>query len=197
MSWQVLTGVIEWWSDEGLRDIGRLRYHRSRQSVRERDGVPRGTVDTSRAAFVAKRSPWRIAQVALGLPNETSPDVVAWADEATAVLTGSPASQHLVPPNESWGDHGLRRMLNPTPLETLVAKPWPATFRVEGHLLERDMSLLPELVSLATDYYEATYDAELDVLTSWTSFIDGESAHRQTLTHLTDIPPDLSEAPRA
>jgi hypothetical protein len=34
-------------------------------------------------------------------------------------------------------------MLKPEPLETLIPKPWPATFQLPGHMLEGDMTLLP------------------------------------------------------
>jgi hypothetical protein len=104
------------------------------------------------------------------------------------VLKGSPATQHLVPPSESWGDSGLRQMLVPARLEGLVARPWGPQLTVADQLLERDTFVLPEFVSLAADHYEATYDAKLDVLTTWTAFIDGEAAQRQTLTHLCAIP---------
>jgi hypothetical protein len=121
-------------------------------------------------------------------PADEKPGVVvSWADDATAVLSGNPAAQHLVPSNESWGDSGLRRMLEPGPLEALVAKPWGRLLTVDGELLERDTFLLPEFVSLAADHYEAAYDEELDALTSWPAFIDGEPAQRQSVTHLTVI----------
>jgi hypothetical protein len=45
----------------------------------------------------------------------------------------------------------------------------------------------PEFVTLASDHYEVTYDPELDVLTSWTAFIDGEVAARQQLHHLAPL----------
>lgn len=102
------------------------------------------------------------------------------------MLKGSPAEQHLVG-NEKWGDLGLRRMLEPIPLKTLVPRPWHAEFRVAGPLLERDLFVLPELVSLATDHYEVRYDADLDILTTWSAVIDGEAAQRISLTHLTCV----------
>ncbi len=49
------------------------------------------------------------------------------------------------------------------------------------------MSVLPEFVTLGTGHYELTYDPEVDVLTSWTAFIDGEVAVRQQLRHLTRV----------
>ena len=46
--------------------------------------------------------------------------------------------------------------------------------------------MLPGFVTLGTDH-EVTSDPELDVLTSWTGFIDGEVAGRQQLRHLTRV----------
>jgi hypothetical protein len=206
MTWDVLTGVIDWWADEGLRDVGRHRFHESKGKRVNADGLPRGSIDATRHAFVARRKPWRLAQVSLDVTDtgrggqawrpadETPGVVVSWADDATAVLRGNPAAQHLVPSNESWGDSGLRRMLEPDPLEALVAKPWGPLLTIDGQLLERDTLLPLEFVSLSTEYYEAAYNEELDVLTSWTAFIDGEPAQRQTLTHLTVIPLALDHA---
>lgn len=110
--------------------------------------------------------------------------MVAWADDATVVLQGSPASGRALGPNESWGDLGTRRLLDPDPLEQLMARPWSAHFDVNGQLLDDNTSALPELVSLGTDHYEVTYDAELDVLTSWTAFIDGQPITSQRLLGL-------------
>ena len=191
MPWQVLTGVVEWWADEGLRDVGRRRFHEARgNDVGSGDAPPGVRIDVAGSAFAARRVPWRLTELSLGSPDdEVAPAVTSWADEATAVLKGSPAEQHMVGSNERWGDLGLRRMLEPAPLETLVPRPWPAEFRVAGHLLERDFFVLPEFASLATDHYEVMYDADLDVLTMWAAVIDGEVAQRTCLTHLTSVEP--------
>jgi hypothetical protein len=199
MAWEVLTGVIDWWADEGLRDVGRRRFHLAMGKQVGAGLLPRGSIDASRHAFVVRHHPWRLAQVRLDVADSDADGqtgqltanapgvVVSWADDATAVLSGSPASQHVVPANESWGDFGLRSMLEPGPLETVVAKPWGRLVTIDGQLLETDSFILPELVSLTASHYEATYDADLDALTSWTAFIDGEVAHRQSLTQLTVI----------
>jgi hypothetical protein len=188
MAWCVLTGLCEWWADEGIRDIGRARFHRARGA--QGSGAPRppGTVDRSRVAFVARRDPWRLAQLQIG-PSAAGPTVVAWADEATVLLSGSPAEARILGPRQSYGDLALRRMLHPAPLETLVPRPWSSRLRIDGELLERDHSVLPELLSLAADFYRSTYDADLDVLTGWTAYIDGEAANRILLSHLTDVGP--------
>jgi hypothetical protein len=157
MGWEVLTGVIHWWADEGLLDMGRRRFHRARgKTVRGGEALPLGSIHATRHAFAVRRTPWRLAQVSLepadpaaprpgwqtSADDELLPAVVAWADDATAVLKGRPVTQHVV----------------------------------------------PEFVSLDADHYEATYDGELDVLTSWTAYIDGKAAQRHTLDHLSDIP---------
>jgi hypothetical protein len=187
MSWDVLAGAVEWWADEGLREVGRRRFHEARGTVSS-DVAPLGSVDRVRAVFVAQRRPWRLSEVALDTTNdEVTPAVASWADDATAVLKGGPARQHVVGPNESWGDLGVRQMLVPTALEVLVSKPWTAEFRVPGEVLERDMSVLPEFVSLGTDHYEVSYDGDLDVLTAWTAVIDGTAAQRLVLSQTTSL----------
>ncbi len=76
-------------------------------------------------------------------------------------------------------------MLVPTALEVLVPKAWPAQFRVPGDVLERDMSVLPEFVSLGTGHYEVSYDGDLDILTAWTAVIDGAAVQRLALSQTT------------
>ena len=200
MPWEVLTGVVEWWADEGLRDVGRGRFHAARVPPQivvkpgddERlsgDATVRETpIHLARAVFAARRVPWRLTQISLGSPeDDPGPVVASWADDATAVLKGSPAGQHWVEPNVTWGDLGLRRMLEPAALATLVARPWRARFRVAGHLVEGDISVVPEFVSLASDHYDVTHDGRLDILTSWTAVIDGQVAQRISLTQLTVV----------
>ena len=48
-----------------------------------------------------------------------------------------------------------------------MPKPWTAQFQISGAVLERDVSVLPEFVSLGTDYYQLRYDGDLDILTTW------------------------------
>lgn len=196
MSWQVLTGVVESWSDEGLCDIGRRRFHEARgRSVSAEDMIVRGRIDQPRAVFAAQRAPWRLTEILLGSSNDNVyASVVSWADDATAVLRGSPAQQHLVGPNETWGS-AVRRMLEPGALEALVPKPWAAEFRVSGDALERDMSVLPDFVSLASDHYEISYDAGLDVLTRWAAIIDGEVAQERALSRLAEMSAGASDTP--
>ena len=89
--------------------------------------------------------------------------------------------------NESCGDLGAHRLLFPNPLSQLVPAPWPAQFTVAGDLLTDNMRLLPELVSLGVDHFDATYDADLHLLTSWTAVINGEPAARRALSRLTAV----------
>lgn len=188
MSWTVLSGVVEWWADEGLRDVGRRRFHESRGAGSlGGEPLPRGSIDQETAAFVARRAPWRLALVTIHASSPAQAEVVSWADDATVVLHGNPASGRVLTPNESWGDLGARRLLCPDPLGQVIARPWPPRFNLAGRLLEQDMSVLPAFLTLGTDHYEVAYDPELDVLTSWTAFIDGEVAARRQLRHLTGV----------
>lgn len=185
MAWNVLAGLIEWWADEGLRDEGRRRFAGVRASTMSSDDAPHGTVHHIRAAFLAQHQPWRLSKVALSTTSRgTTPAVISWADEATAVLKGSPVERHVVGPDESWGDLGLHQVLDPTELERLVPRPWSAQFRIPGDVLERDISVLPELVSLGTDHYEISYDETLNVLTAWAAVIDGVVVQRLSLREL-------------
>ena len=120
-------------------------------------------------------------------PDPLSPAVTAWADDATAVLKGVPAAQHIVGPNHSIGTLGLRRMLNPESLQAFVPPPWPPTFDVPGRLLDDDPFVAPAFTFLAVDHYEAGFDPALGLLTAWTAFIDGEVALTKTLTQLTAV----------
>jgi len=110
-----------------------------------------------------------------------------WADDATAVLKGVPATQHVVGPNHSIGNLGLRRMLDPESLQAFVPLPWPTSFDVPGHLLDDDVFVAPELTFLAVDHYEAGFDPALGLLTAWRGFIDGEVALSLTLSQLTAV----------
>jgi hypothetical protein len=150
--------------------------------------IARGTLDIFRAAFIAQREPWRLTEVTLpDVPESTAPVIASWADEATAVLRGKPAEQHVVAANESWGDLGVRAMLKPDGLRQLVPEPWPERFVVDGPLLEDDPTLLPELFSVSTDRYEVVFDPSREILTSWAAIIDGEVAQRITLSRLTAL----------
>ena len=111
--------------------------------------IARGTLSIARAAFIAQREPWRLTEVTLlEVPESTAPVIASWADEATAVLQGKPAEQHVVAPNENWGDLCVGIMLKPNALHRLVPEPWPERFAVDGPLLEQDPALLPELLFL-------------------------------------------------
>jgi hypothetical protein len=188
--WNTLAGVIEWWADEGLRDLGRQRFHQERGTGTQREpSVPLGTVVLIRAAFVALRSPWRMAQIRASAIAPGDAAVVAWADNATAVLKGNPAEQVFVGPDETWGDLVLSQMLLPHSLDVLVSPPWEDQFRIDGTALEQEesMSIAPGLVSLASDSYAATFDPNLDVLTEWSAFMEGRVAQRISVTHLSTL----------
>lgn len=188
MVWDLLSGTVEWWADEERRDIGRERFHEARGTAVSGDVAPLGTIDRTRAVFVAQRDPWRLSELTLDTTNgDVTPAVTSWADEATAVLKGEPIRQHVVGPHESWGDLGVRQLLVPVALEALVPKPWAGEFRIPGEVLERDLSTLPELVSLGTSHYEISYDGDLDVVTSWTAVIDGAAVQSVRLGNVVSL----------
>ena len=158
MPWQVLSGVIEWWADEGLRDEGRRRRALAAGRTPNAEQIARGTLDVVRAAFIAQRESWRLTEVTLlEVPESTAPVIASWADEATAVLRGKPAKQHFVAAKESWGDLGIGVMLKPDALRQLVPEPWPERFELDGPLLEDDPTLFPELLSASIDRYEVAF----------------------------------------
>jgi hypothetical protein len=180
--WHALAGVIEYWAEEGLRHIGRLRAAGSSKT----SAVPIGTVDQEIAAFIAHREPWRASEITL-MTNGTGPVIASWSDDATAVIEGVPAQQHIVASNESWGDLGLYRLLNPSWLERLAPKPWPADLSIAGESLEKDTDAAPELFTASTSRYHVAYDPALDIITQWTATIDGAVASRFSLTHLNTL----------
>lgn len=188
MPWQILSGVVEWWAEEGLRDLGRRRRALNAGRTPNAQQIARGTLDIVRAAFIAQLEPWRLTEVTLlEVPESTAPVIASWADNATTVLRGKPAEQHVVAPNESWGDLCVAVMLKPAALRQLVPGPWPERFVVDGPLLEHDPTLLPELLSWSTDRYEVVFDPSREILTNWTAIIDGEVAQSITLSQLEEL----------
>ena len=202
MSWQIISGVVDWWADEGLRDLGRCRRALADGRIPNPQRIARGTLDFFRAAFIAQRDPWRLTEVILlehrdpwrltdgtllEAPESPAPVIASWADEATAILRGKPAEQHVVAAKESWGDFCVRVMLNPNALSQLVPEPWSDRFELDGPLLEHDPSILPGLFSCSTDRYEITFDPGREILMSWTAIIDGAVAQRVTLSRLTEL----------
>jgi hypothetical protein len=49
------------------------------------------------------------------------------------------------------------------------------------------MTLPPEFLSLATDYYEIAYNDELGIVEPWTAIINGSAAQRVSLTNLAAV----------
>jgi hypothetical protein len=145
-------------------------------------------VDCAQLAFVARCNPWRLAEISLDAPGAgLTPDVAAWADDATAILRGSPPAQHVVGDDETWGDFALRDLLEPETLQTIAPKPWEGRFTIDGKDLGPDSRIALQLVSIGCERYEVEYDASLDVITAWTAIIDGQPAQRIQLSHLTAL----------
>src|SRR3954452_11754953 len=173
MSWNVLAGLVELRIDE----------------VTHPDPMP-GSVRSApaaviRAAFLAQKSPWRLAELTIHATDpEATPAVATWADNATAVLRGTPAAQHVVASNEVWGDLGLHHLLDTRRIEALAPKPWGAQFEINGDAAARVAEIAPELVAMGAERYRATYDSSLDVLTQWVAARDGQAVHELTLSEL-------------
>ena len=187
--WEVLCGTLEEVRDLRLEDLGRERSHKRRDpAVGAGDHDRLSGTQLFRAAFAARRDPWRLAMVNVecdfaipGEPRETDVALVAWAEGLTAIIHGDPAAGEVFGPGDgTFGDHSLGRLLRPQPLEGLVPPPWPAHFQVPGDVLGADeaMFLVPELVTIGADRYEAGFDAAAGVLTSWTALVDDEVATR-------------------
>lgn len=178
MTWCVLSGECEWWADEGIRDVGRARFHQARGTELSSAQTPLGTIEFSRIAFQVRRGSRLVQMHVAG--SDGTPDLEAWADEVSSVLFDARPLEAGARGVHASLSHGwLWSMLHPAPLEGVVPKPWFSQIRIEGHLLEPPTcSVFPAFVSLAADFYEATYDADLDVLTAWTAYIDGAAAHR-------------------
>ena len=135
--------------------------------------------------FVAFASPWRAAMVSLdGRTGNDLPAIVAWADGAATALKGSPAE--LASTDGSWGDLGLRRMLDPWWIRTLSDLEG-GTVVVESECHGQLVDVAPEMVSLGAVRYEADYDDDKNVILEWRALIDGRVAQRTTLSSLTAI----------
>jgi hypothetical protein len=82
--------MVEWWADDrGHPDAARS----GREIVEER------------AAFLAQREPWRLLELTTSTTiPDTSAVAISWAGDAVAVLRGQPPRQHVVGPDEVWGD---------------------------------------------------------------------------------------------
>jgi hypothetical protein len=75
----------------------------------------------------------------------------------------------------------VRAMADPSPLAAIIDLPSTGRFRVPGPPVEADLFLVPGLVTLSADYYEAERHEELGVLTSRKAIIRGVVAAEMTL----------------
>ena len=187
--WDVLSGTLEVVRDLKLEDLGRKRFH-----VRRNPSFsPQGYVEISgrqlfRVAFAARRIPWRLAvikvQTDYAIPDAPRDDdvaMIAWVAGLTTVVRGDPpVAESLGPDDGTVGDNSLGRLLQPEPLDAVVPPPWARHFEIGGTALETDAAMfaVPELITLGSDRYEAEFDGDLAILTSWTAYIDGGVATR-------------------
>jgi hypothetical protein len=110
--------------------------------------------------------------------------VVALADTDTSVLCfkgNPPDAVNLGPTTSESGS--LWSLLLPTWLRKLSigANP-PEAFRIPGDQLAEDTTIVAPLVHLGSDRYSVRYDMELEIITSWEAFIDGQVADRHLLS---------------
>ncbi|MGA7362090.1 MAG: hypothetical protein WBZ07_03940 [Candidatus Dormiibacterota bacterium] len=188
MSWSVVGGSYKWSNDEYLYDLGRHRFNQRRGrggGATYGADIPlaRGLQVIKEWSFVAGRVPRRLAAVAVG----DHPDlVVALADTDTAVLCfkgDPPEAVNLGPTTSESGS--LWSLLLPTWLGKLGIGDHPGeAFMIPGDQLDEDITIVPSLVRLGTDHYSVRYDPQLEIITSWEAFIDGQVSDRQFLSPL-------------
>jgi len=157
MAWTAMSGVLTWRADEALLEAGRGIYHGT-EDREPRTRASELTVVRHRV-FGAYARPWRCAWV--NLLDDGGGPVGAEADELDAGT-------------RDYLD--IRGMLDPSPLSEVVELPGDGTFRVPGSSVEEDLTLLPGLVALGSDYYEAELRQELGIIVSWTAVIGGAVA---------------------
>lgn len=187
--WEVLCGTLELARDLELEDLGRKRFH----GKCDPDFKPVGTVKLSgrqlfRVAFAVRRVPWRLAMIEVetdyaipGMPREDDVAMVGWVAGLTTIIRGNPpAAETLGPDDGTRGDNSLGRLLQPDPLEAVVSPPWARQFEVAGSTLESDEAMFaaPGLITIGSDRYEAEFDSDLGILTSWVAYIDDGVATR-------------------
>ncbi len=187
--WEVLCGTLEVVRDLELEDLGRTRFHTRRTP----DFSPEGNVKLSgrqlfRVAFAVRRVPWRLAMIEVetdyaipGMPSEDDVALVAWVEGLTTIIREDPPIAELLGPDDGTrGDNSLGRLLQPEPLEVAVHPPWARQFEIAGSTLETDeaMFAVPGLMTIGSDRYEAEFDEDLGILTSWAAYIDDGVATR-------------------
>lgn len=187
--WEVLCGTLEVVRDLKLEDLGRKRFHTRRNP----DFSPEGYVELSgrqlfRVAFAVRRVPWRLAMIEVetdyaisDMPREDDVAIVAWVEGLTTIIRGDPSVAELLGPDDGTrGDNSLGSLLQPAPLKAVVHPPWAEQFAIAGSTLETDeaMFAVPGLVTIGSDRYEAEFDADLGILTSWAAYVDDGVATR-------------------
>ena len=188
MVYSAVTGIFELWENQALL-VAASRGLLPESPWEHDRGRPAEMVITERWAFAARCRPLYLATVSLQSDEGSAAASIAWAGSATAVITGDPLTAHAAAPNESWGDLGLKIMLEPALLETVIPGPWPDAFTVDGTRLAADPSVVPGFQARGADRFSATYDTDLAIITSWTAEIGGMAARRHVLSHLSAVVP--------
>jgi hypothetical protein len=191
MSWELLSGCVEEYFNQQLLDLGRYRFHRDNGTGPEYYTPVKPEVTVCRLAFLAQREPWRLVSIGR---DEAEGSILAFADDAWVTLRGDP----VVPDGDAStadhdastrGDHCVRALLEPTWLEEVLGA--PMTSDVFDVSPERLLLVTLDaggrglgLVSIGADRHEVTYDRRLEIVTSWTTYIDGAVARRNSVSQL-------------
>jgi hypothetical protein len=154
--WSALSGLFTARYDEALTELGRSIYHGKEIPS---DSLPSESPSVVvRYLFGVLANPWRLAFVNLLIDNDDTHPAFASTDESV---------------RDDWQ---VQALLDPSPLTEVVDLPEAGTFRIPGPSVEADLALVPALVVLSSDYYEAEMNQDLGILTSWRAFIRGRLA---------------------
>lgn len=132
-----------------------------------------------RRAFAATLHPRRLAAVDLGGYDPVLA-LAATGDSVVCFKGEPPAPVDLGHTNSEVGS--LWRLLDPSWLQRVgIDGEIPALFTVPGAILDRDVTIAPELVCLGTEHYQVTFQPDLQVITCWEAYVDDRVADRRTL----------------
>jgi hypothetical protein len=183
MGWSVLCGVVEQYYDQRLLDLGRYRFWRERGKAIDDYVMLTEEPTTFRRAFLATRDPWRLALVDPG--DEGSLGLVGWMGTAWVSLSGGPSAPEIggdVTGRVTVGDLCVNALVVPDWLVSVIGRPLTASFEVPPEQLfaaaeQPETEQAGCLLSLGVERYAVSYDEDLEIITSWQTYIDGAEAH--------------------
>jgi hypothetical protein len=183
MGWSVLCGVVEQHYDQRLLDLGRHRFWRERGRANDDYVMLTEEPTTFRSAFLATRDPWRLMLV--DPADAGSLGLVGMMGSAWVSLSGGPSAPKIdgdVTGRVTVGDLCVNALVVPNWLTLVIGRPLTASFEVPpGRLFaaaeERETEQAGCLLSLGVERYAVRYNEELEIITSWRTYIDGTEAH--------------------